>query len=574
LVEPLRLALKERRSVMVAVLHCVFTVESPNRCRRRRRPIAVVCALAAALLALPTAASAAEVSGVVVTIDNGELVIDLGSERGAREGMSAELWRPLKLKHPVTGKLLTDRFRIGKLQFGQVRKTLAIAATKDELTREPAVGDIVIIHTLDSEKGAPSPVAPAGPPPAPVAATKSRGDDAEAAEIARILDSLRGADPGARIRRYEDYVRANPHGRFARVLYEEAAALRRLYERAAPAATPQGPTPQVVSYHHPDEAVSGQPLRLAVELSDAASGAVLHTRRPGQLAYSSTPMTAVGHGYFGATVPAEQLVGPQMEYFIEGTDARGAAAPLVGQPDAPQSVRVHEPDKPQVAQERRATVFVLSDFASYNRFEGNDQVWQTEGYFGVRYGDVGIRALRTGFGVYRGVGGTLEDLDKRGYDGRKVGLTYGYLETEIGIVPAFSLIGRGVVGLLDDGVSGGGQMLVRIGKDLETNLSLGGELLGGVGLRSFAQLELNTFPRWPIVLRSEVTNQPAGAAPRDQDVGKPGISQGSGEIGARGIAQLGFRPVRPLMVAVRGSFQGRTIEHAGPGGGLAMGYDW
>src|SRR5262249_12060269 len=153
------------------------------------------------------------------------------------------------------------------------------------------------------------------------------------------------------------------------------------------------------------------------------------------------------------------------------------------------------------------------------RFRGNDRAWQTEGDVGVRFGDVGVRALRTGFGVYRGIGGGIAELDQQGAEGRKVGLTYGYIETELGATQTFSVIGRTVVGLLDRGISGGGQILFRIGNDRRTNLVLGGELLGGVGLRSITALELNTFPRFPILLRTEVTNQPAGSAPRLQ---KPG----------------------------------------------------
>ena len=548
-----------------------------NHARRRAR-LTLPTLLLLALLLAPSTSNAAEVTGVVVAIDGGDLVLDLGSEQGARVGAVVELWRPLKLRHPVSGKVLTDRFRIGQIEISQVRKSMALARAKEELSREPAPGDVVIIRTAEPDAPPAQPHAPGDPPPQPAApepATKT-ANDPEAAEIAKMFDSLRGADPATRIQRYEEYVRLKPMGRFARVLYEEAIALRRLLARTT-APQPQGPraiAPEIVNFRRPEQALAGQPLRLALELSEGATGAVLHTRSPGQVAYSSTPMKAVGSGYFAATIPANRMAAPEVEYFIEGTDARGTAAPVVGDPSAPAAVRVYEADKPKPVAERRSTVFVLTDYASYNRFEDNDRVWQTEGYFGVRYGDVGVRALRTGFGVYRGVGGTLDELDVQKLEGRKVGLTYGYLETEVGIVPAFSLIGRGVVGLLDDGVSGGGQLVARIGKDLETNLSIGGELLGGVGLRSFAQLELNTFKRWPIVLRSEVTNQPAGAPPRESDLGKPGISQGDGEIGARGIAQLGFRPVEQLVVAVRGSFQGRTISHAGPGAGLAAGYEW
>jgi hypothetical protein len=105
--------------------------------------------------------------------------------------------------------------------------------------------------------------------------------------------------------------------------------------------------------------------------------------------------------------------------------------------------------------------------------------------------------------------------------------------------------------------------MLRIGSDLGTNLSLSGEILGAVGLRGAAQLELATFARVPIVLRTEVTNQPAGTT-----------GLGSGDVGGRGIVQIGYKFTADFLVAVRGSFQGRTIQHFGPGVGGAVGYIW
>jgi len=75
----------------------------------------------------------------------------------------------------------------------------------------------------------------------------------------------------------------------------------------------------------------------------------------------------------------------------------------------------------------------------------------------------------------------------------------------------------------------------------------------------------------PIVLRSEVTNQPAGVTP---DTIPAGTSTNESGIGVRGIAQVGYRFTPDFLVALRGSFQGRTIQHAGPGLGGAVGYSW
>lgn len=79
-------------------------------------------------------------------------------------------------------------------------------------------------------------------------------------------------------------------------------------------------------------------------------------------------------------------------------------------------------------------------------------------------------------------------------------------------------------------------------------------------MRGIAQLEWSAAPRWPIMFRTEVTNQPIGTS--------------GGDVGVRLIAQAGFRITDRFTAALRASYQGRTINHAGPGGGAAVEYSW
>jgi hypothetical protein len=565
----------------------------PEPCRLKRASLALAIALAAALPALISApgaafAQAGDVTGVVLEIEQDDIILDLGSDRGAAEGDTVEIWRPLKLKHPVTGKVFTDRFLIGTLKLGQVRPALSLSKVEGTLTRDPQKGDIVIMASRAPRPRRPDalPARPAPPSGEAPGAASDTPQDPEMAAIGRMLDNLRGADPVQRIRVYEDYVRTQPKGRFARFLYEEAQALRKVYELerkrksegGAAEEEPKAPVseevPTLRSFEKPETAVGGQPLRLTVELSDKATGAVLHVRGAGQPAYVSLPMASAGNGYFAGSIPKENMAGTELQFFIEASMANGSAVPVVGQSAAPERVLLERPAMPSLKTEAVGSVMLLSDFAGYNGFPGNDYAWQTEGYFQMRYGDNVVRALRTGFGVYRGKGGTVAELDVQKLEPRRVGLTYGYLELEVAPLKVFSMIGRLVVGLENDGVAGGGQLMVRIGNDQQTNLQIGGELLGSVGARGITQLELNTFPRYPIVLRIEVTNQPAGGDVSDDQRKDENIAKGSAEVGGRGIAQVGWRIVDPLVVSVRGSFQGRTINHAGPGVGGAVSYTW
>jgi len=205
-----------------------------------------------------------------------------------------------------------------------------------------------------------------------------------------------------------------------------------------------------------------------------------------------------------------------------------------------------------------AQVSMQSEYASFNTKRANDYVWQTEGSVGWRLRDEGIRAVRSGFGVLRGEGGSLRDLDAPVSKSEHIGLTYGYVEAELTISSSYAIIGRPILGLRESGITGGASAFVRVGNDLRTNLILGGEILGGVGQRGIVELAWRTIKRVPIVLRTEVTTQPSS----------------TGDVGARAIAQVGYQIVPELTLAGRASYQGRTINHAGPGAGLAVSYQW
>ena len=582
--------------------------------RRRTRgaaPLARGLCLAAGLLGLLAgpravlAAGASEVNvelveGRVVAFELGDLVVDLAGDRGATSGSWLELWRPLSIKHPVTGQLVSDRFLIGRLRLTQVRQTLSLAHPEGKLLEPAQPGDIVVLRRAPSN--APATGVPVGPqvtpgsrlPPAPAttpaattpaattpAATTPAASEptpapgaattADGSAVSALFDQLRGASVTRRVLAYEAYVTQHPRSKYAVVLYEEAAQLRRLVALENSA---DGRRKSVLrNFQPPTEARSQTPLRIALEVSRAPVAAVIHSRNSGEVAYHTAPMARVGEGYFSATLEPERVRAPRLEYFVEGVNADGQAMAVLGSAEEPESVAVADVPKPKPPIRQPATVTISTDYADWNNFKGNDKVWQTEGSFGMRFQDVGLRAARTGFGVYRGTGGSLAELDQQKLSGRKVGLTYGYLEGEFGLSHFMALIGRLVIGMEDDGVNGGAQALVRIGNDRETNLTIGGEALGGVGMRGITELQLASFPRFPILFRTEVTNQPAGAVSTDARASS-GVASGRGEVGARAIAQVGYRLLPELVISARGSYQGRTINHAGPGFGGAVTYQW
>jgi hypothetical protein len=466
-------------------------------------------AAAAAGDAAPPASDVVE--GNVVEVEKDDLVIDIGTFRGASTGDVVEVWRPMRIKHPVTGRLLVDRILIGRLRLDQVRPNLSLATPEGSLSRPAEPGDIVLLPRPLPPPPAPTPTPAPTPAPTPTPTSTSTSTST----------STPTSTP-------------------------------------TPTPPPTGPTVPIARAQEIDRVFAGEPLRVAIFMTPPASGAVLHTRTAGDETYVSQPMTKVGTEYWAATVPADRVRSPSVEWFVEAVSPDGTV-PVVGEASAPRSATVEDVSPQAPARRVLGQAAVWTDYASFNARSNDDYVWQTEGVMGARFDDVGIRAVRTGFGVYRGLGGTLQQLDVKHQPGTPVGLTYGYLEGEFGLARTLSIAARAIVGLQQDGVGGGASAFIRIGSDLETNLLVGGEVLGGIGLRGVAEFDWNTFRDWPIVLRSEVTNQPAGL---------------DGDVGVRLIGQVGYRVLPHLIVSASGSYQGRTIDHAGPGAGAAVGYAW
>ena len=556
----------------------------------------------------------------MVGVEDDAITVDVAGRRGARKGDVVELWRPLVLRHPVTRKPVRDRYPIGAVRLHHVGDNLARIVDISTLERAPEPGDIVVLrrapakstggntgtwrpgpvpasaaaaatpHDSSSSTAGAAESARAKPPcrsgPAkkcPACPSKGSPEANEALLVAELFESLRGASLVKRVNRYEGWVRRYPQSSYAVVLYEEAAMLRelaKLHDRH-PDEDDGKPQVSLASFVPPEEALVDRPLTLSLQLDGVPKAVILHLRTVGQPSFETLLMKPTGRGYYSVTLPAKRIEEPAMELFVEATTGDGEAHALTGGVDAPIRIDIRTVPEPERWQPPRATVTLWTDYADYNRFRGNDAAWQTEGYFGMRFGDIGVRALRSGFGVYRGVGGTLEDLDENELSARRVGLTYGYLEGEFGFHELFSLTARPVVGLGDGGITGGALTMVRIGNDLGTNLQIGGEFLGTVGVRAIAQFELNVLEDWPMMLRSEVTNQPGGSAvstddvrPDDEDALAEMTSTGTNDIGVRGIAQVGYRIADSFVVAVRGSYQGRTINHSGPGFGGAISYSW
>jgi hypothetical protein len=320
----------------------------------------------------------------------------------------------------------------------------------------------------------------------------------------------------------------------------------------------------------PDNAAAGQALELAVGVRVAAPvrSLLLHVRPIDESGYRSQPMTLDDNRHARATVPAALVRAPGLAYFIEAVGNDGTVVPAVGSVSEPRSVRV------LAKGEKKATPDALpgsrvrfsSEIASFDGVSGRDYYLITEGDFLLRLRRGHLYGIRMGYGHYRGEGGTVQQLDEQKLQPASAGFTYGFFETELAINDLLGVAMRGTLGLgrpensneQQQAVTGGVQLRLRVGAPEGTRLVLAGELLPEIGQRAFLALYWDVIKRLPMAAEVQVTDQPVN----------------SDELGVRLIYELGFEVTERLAIALRPSYQLRTIKHAGPGVGLAASFDW
>ena len=543
----------------------------------------------------PAAAAQPQLGHVLAVQANG-VILDLSEVQGLSQGTSVELWRPIKLKHPVTGRTVEDRFQIGRLSITQVRPHMSLAVPHGALDRPAEPGDVVIApprapvvppvagtgvpgerpRLPDGEPDLADVAAPDPTRPPAAAAPIGAAEDRDVRELTELFNQLKGATPRARLLAYAGFIKEHRSNRFAPALLEQARALKSLMVAG------KGAESAELEHHEPPRvALVNQPLSLAVQLKSAHAGVLVHFKSRTESTFQTQPARRAGRNFFATTLPPAAVRIDGLQYFIEAVGSGGQPLPLVGTAASPVTVSTRHDWDTSTPKRPAATAKFIADYADYNRLRSNDRDWRLEADFGLRLNDVGLRALRSGFGVYRGIGGSLYDLDELNKSPRAVGLTYGYLEAEYAFQDNASLIARTLLGLDDNGVSGGLQGHVRIGSDRGTNVTLGGEILGDIGVRGITELSISPLSRFPIVFRSEVGNQPAGATPdasevRPFEAGAPveNTSVEQSDVGVRGIVQVGYRLLPELVVSARASYQGRNIKHSGPGFGGAILYSW
>jgi hypothetical protein len=170
----------------------------------------------------------------VLAVEDGLVVLDITSESGAKVGDVVELWRPIRVRHPVSGDLIEDRVLIGKLELTQVRDKLSLAKPLGELGEALVPGDLVVLGEGQAYQHEEI------EPPHDGAEVPASGADATAVNAMMII--LRGASLRRRIATYEAFVKRYPESAYTATLWEEAQALRELIRMRSATIGTDGPT--------------------------------------------------------------------------------------------------------------------------------------------------------------------------------------------------------------------------------------------------------------------------------------------------------------------------------------------
>ncbi|WP_434390946.1 hypothetical protein [Melittangium boletus] len=504
------------------------------------------------LLLLWSVSAQAARAASVLRIEGPDAFVDLGRAEAAPPGARLRVYRVIEARHPVTGKVLRDRFLLGEAEVLEAGEVLSRIAAPDEVLAHLEVGDEV------------EPVAPAAPREKPASAVPAPAASASAAQAPSDAErtALRAAwnaavqsAPAERARVWEDFLGAWPQTDLVGPLRAEIALLKETAASGRPTAEPVAP---VLYVRAPGRVFTHEPIvvSLASLAGPTPRAVMVHWREQGSPTFRTVHLDAEPHGHFRAVLPVAPAPLAGVEYFVEAVLPSGATLAAFASAQRPGAIAVLRPPRDERIELRdRSRVRLTDEYVDFNRFKGNDVYNLFEADFLYRVYTV-VHAVRVGFGNYRGLGTPRSRLDS-GQPGRPVGYTYGFGELELRLHPALSLLLKGSAGVTREGLRGGADVGLRIGGETGTSLLIRGAKVADIGQRASLALSWDAVRDWPMSAEVVVTNEPIGE-----------------DLGVRLIYTVG-RSVTPwLDLNGRVSYQLRDINHSGFGLGLGTTFHW
>ena len=527
-----------------------------------------------ALALLPAAAFAqprGEPTGAVLRIDGRDVYVDVGRAAGATPGMRLRVMRPVTAMRPGTQQLLEDRFALGELELAEVGEVLSRARPESALARAIRLGDRVDLPQPAPADAAPAATASAArggaPPCQPAPSKEARLGDVEAAAFRQAWLGAQGLPAARRAEHWQSWLAMHPSGALADAIRSEVAALRAVAARPGGAERLTLPAELEPTVTAPRRSFEGDPIEVVLTFPgrSAPRAASLNWRPAGEPLYQ--PIAFAGEGrHWRARLPREGARSPAIEYWVGIVDEAGGERPRAGTPDAPARIEVlPTAGGPSARRTDRSEVGLWTDYADWNRFRGNDYHWNLEGEFLYRVLS-DLHSLKLGFGLYQGRGQSLESAiaNERAagagtvhYDSVEVGYNYVFTEFDIRASELIGLVAKGIAGVDRNGLAGGIEGKLRIGRDPGTHLVIGVGFTEGIGNRNEISLAWDAVRGWPMMATVVVTNEPVGE-----------------DYGVRFVWQVGRSLNRWFDLSARLGYELRDIDHAGFGIGLAGRFHW
>jgi hypothetical protein len=284
---------------------------------------------------------------------------------------------------------------------------------------------------------------------------------------------------------------------------------------------------------------------------------------PASSAYSEVEFLRGAPGPYVATIPAEAVRAPGLEYAIELELVDGRKVPAFASRATPHSVLVSEDlmdVREHAALERLGgRRSVVSTFAEYVRFGSTPtNGGSVTDYFYRIEGAYTYRLLRTvdefsiHAGIVRGQSPVPGAIKANDY---KVGLNYAAPSLKLRVADAWRIEAELVTSVTEVGFSGGGGGAVEVGDPYGSKLRIGFESVKTFGTRFFSQVDIQASPHLRLSPIIEATDMPH-----------------ADRFGVRLIGEVLYDVGNGFMVGVRGGYQARDSTSGGPSAGLRVGY--
>lgn len=505
------------------------------------------------------------VRGTVVKVEATEIYVNLGKDRAVVDGAAIRIKRPVKLQHPITRQPVEDWIPIGSAVISQAGGQLSRAVV-GALIDEIKLGDVAEVYVDRPDRPAGTPPVPVPMPPRPDA---SQPDVATSLVLAAFAQQS-GQTVDARIATWENFLSKHADSPYADAIRRDVEVLVALREQMHPPLPADERRVSVTLGHAAPTAVragAAVPLMFVLDQPDTVAVAYLHYRSTADRTYRRVLLAREHEIYLRGTIPADAITAAGIDYFIEVATPGGAAGLALGTPSEPQHVVVKAPS---LLAERfgaapgRSSVRMTGEYLDFATFEPRagtrtDTVVNANVDFTYRI-DRLIQSIGVGYGVLVGRGG-FADREFSAMDPvPKSAFQFGYADLEL------MLSDRRVP------VSAGGKLIAGVGRE---GFGLGVEGRLRVGSRDRANLQLiaRTLEQIGFVTDIKFGARPASDLGFAVSVGATD-QPNNGDVGVKLGTELEYFASPTISLLLRGSWQGRTTQHGGIGGGAGVAFTW